>query len=159
MIKIDQRVFSSFSVDDLAKAKAFYSQTLGLEVSEPMGQLALHLPDGHRVFLYAKPDHVAATFTVLNFPVDDVDKAVDELVRLGVRFERYDTPSLKTDEKGISRGKPTVAWFRIPRATSCRCCATGRASGSEHRLGPAAEVEDVDVVDAVAGPTWLMTGR
>lgn len=109
------RAFSSFSVDDLAKAKQFYSQTLGLEVTEPMGQLQLSLTGGTNVFIYGKTHHLAADFTVLNFPVPDVEKAVDALVARGVKFEVYDSATLKTDAKGISRGEgPVIAWFRDP---------------------------------------------
>jgi catechol 2,3-dioxygenase-like lactoylglutathione lyase family enzyme len=110
------RAFSSFSVDDLGKAKEFYGGTLGLEVTEEqeMG-LGLRLAGGTQVFIYPKQDHVPASFTVLNFPVDDVDAAVDGLGRAGVRFERYDQEGLKTDEKGIFRGEgPTIAWFKDP---------------------------------------------
>ena len=113
------KTFSSFSVDDLAKARKFYGETLGLEVTEgTMGQLVLILADGHRVFVYGKPNHLAATFTILNFSVPDVDQAVDGLTRLGVHFESYDSPDLKTDAKGIARGGPgrgpTIAWFKDP---------------------------------------------
>ena len=109
----ESQAFSSFSVDDGRAAKEFYGRTLGLEVSETMGQLVLHLAGGGTVFVYSKPDHAPASFTVLNFKVDDVDAAVDELVRRGVRFEHYD--DLGTDEKGISRqGPPTIAWFKDP---------------------------------------------
>jgi catechol 2,3-dioxygenase-like lactoylglutathione lyase family enzyme len=108
--------FSSFSVNDLQKAKKFYSEILGLEVSEsPMG-LELRMSGGGKVFVYPKSDHNPATFTVLNFPVDDVEQAVDELTGLGVRFEHYSMPNLKTDKKGISRGAggPEIAWFKDP---------------------------------------------
>jgi catechol 2,3-dioxygenase-like lactoylglutathione lyase family enzyme len=113
------KTFSSFSVDDIPKARRFYGETLGLETSEgTMGQLVLVLADGHRVFVYGKPNHQPATFTILNFSVPDVDQAVDALTKLGVRFERYDTADLKTDEKGIARGGPgrgpTIAWFKDP---------------------------------------------
>jgi catechol 2,3-dioxygenase-like lactoylglutathione lyase family enzyme len=108
--------FSSFSVNDLQKAKKFYSETLGLAVSEgPMG-LELRMSGGSKVFVYPKPDHSPATFTVLNFPVDDVEQAVDELTGLGVRFEHYAGPNIKTDKKGIARGGggPEIAWFKDP---------------------------------------------
>jgi hypothetical protein len=86
-----------------------------LKVSEDHGLLTLHLAGGNNVLIYPKPNHVPATFTVLNFPVDDVDQAVDELTRRGVRFEKYDQPDIKTDQKGIMRGKgPTIAWFKDP---------------------------------------------
>jgi catechol 2,3-dioxygenase-like lactoylglutathione lyase family enzyme len=113
----DTKAFSGFAVDDLQKAKAFYGQTLGLEVSqnETMGLLELHLGSGATVLIYPKPNHTPATFTILNFPVDNVEQAVDELTRRGVRFEQYDEPDLKTDEKGIARGEgPVIAWFRDP---------------------------------------------
>ena len=87
-----------------------------LEVSESHGILTLHLAGGNNVIIYPKPNHVPATFTVLNFPVEDVDLAVDELTKRGVQFEHYDLPDIKTDEKGIRRGGngPTVAWFKDP---------------------------------------------
>jgi len=111
----DTKVFSSFSVNDLQKAKEFYSQTLGVEVAEMPEGLELHLAGGARVFLYPKPNHTAATFTVLNFVVDNIEQAVDELTKLGVRFEHYDLGDLKTDEKGIARGPgPDIAWFKDP---------------------------------------------
>jgi catechol 2,3-dioxygenase-like lactoylglutathione lyase family enzyme len=112
----DSKAFSGFSVDDIQKAKAFYSQTLGLEVSEePMGVIGLHLAGGHTVLIYPKPNHAPATFTILNFPVDNVDEAVDELTKRGVRFEHYNEPDLKTDDKGVMRGNgPTIAWFKDP---------------------------------------------
>ena len=104
--------FSSFSVDDVGAAKEFYGGTLGIKVAEqPEGGLALELTNAGRVYLYPKDDHVPATFTVLNFEVDDVDRAVDDLTNLGVSFEPY--PG--TDEKGILRGEgPTIAWFKDP---------------------------------------------
>jgi predicted enzyme related to lactoylglutathione lyase len=107
--------FSSFSVKDLQKAKTFYTSILGLTISENMGTLALHIGDSSsKVIVYPKPDHSPATFTVLNFTVDNVEKTVDELMKLGVRFEHY-TGKIKTDEKGIMRGNgPTIAWFKDP---------------------------------------------
>jgi predicted enzyme related to lactoylglutathione lyase len=111
----ESKAFSGFSANDIPKAKEFYGQTLGLEVSEDHGLLTLHLGGGHKVLVYPKPNHVPATFTVLNFPVKNVDQAVDELKKRGVRFEIYNLPDLKTDEKGIMRGKgPTIAWFKDP---------------------------------------------
>ncbi len=111
--------FSSFSVDDLAKARKFYSETMGLNCSEAMGQLVLDMQGGYRVFVYGKPNHAPATFTVLNFQVPDVAAAVDTLTKAGVTFQHYDQPNLKTDAKGISRGDgaqrgPTIAWFTDP---------------------------------------------
>jgi len=109
------KAFSGFSAGDIAAAKKFYRETLGLEVSEDHGLLTLHLAGGNNVLVYPKPNHTPATFTVLNFPVDDVDLAVDELTRRGVRFEIYDLPEIKTDAKGIMRGHgPTIAWFKDP---------------------------------------------
>lgn len=111
----ESHAFSGFSVDDLQKAKEFYGRTLGLEVSEAHGLLNLRLGGGTSILVYPKPDHSPATFTILNFPIDDVDKAVDELAQRGVRFEIYDQPDLKTDQRGISRGDGvTIAWFKDP---------------------------------------------
>ena len=111
----ESKAFSGFSSNDIPEAKDFYGQTLGLEVSEDHGLLTLHLAGGNNVLIYPKPSHVPATFTVLNFPVDDVDLAVDELTKRGVRFEHYNQGDLKTDEKGIMRGNgPTIAWFKDP---------------------------------------------
>src|SRR5687768_12845433 len=112
----DAKAFQSFSVDDIAKARSFYQDTLGLEVAEsPMG-LKLEVGDGNKVFVYSKPDHKPATFTILNFPVADVDTAVDRLKATGVRFENYDLPNIKTDERGIARDPngPSIAWFKDP---------------------------------------------
>lgn len=114
----DSKAFSGFSVDDLKKAKEFYGQKLGLEVSETKEGLGLQLSGGGKVFLYPKPNHTPATFTVLNFPVDDIEQAVDELVGRGVRFESYEG-EMKTDRKGIFRGAdrgegPNIAWFKDP---------------------------------------------
>jgi catechol 2,3-dioxygenase-like lactoylglutathione lyase family enzyme len=111
----DTKAFSGFSVDDLEAAKAFYGETLGLEVTEENGLLTLDLAGGTKVLAYPKPNHVPATFTILNFPVDDVERAVDELTRRGVGFEIYDQGDLKTDERGIFRGPgPPIAWFKDP---------------------------------------------
>ena len=111
----NSKAFSGFSANDIAKEKEFYAGTLGLDVSEAHGLLTLRLAGGHNVIIYPKPNHVPATFTVLNFPVDNVDLAVDELKKRGVRFEQYNLPDLKTDEKGIMRGNgPTIAWFKDP---------------------------------------------
>lgn len=109
------KAFSGFSVNDIQKAKAFYSQTLGLEVSEMNGLLNLHLAGGTQILIYPKPNHIPATFTILNFPVDNIELTVDELTRRGVRFESYNEQELKTDEKGIFRGEgPLIAWFKDP---------------------------------------------
>lgn len=109
------RAFSGFAVDDIAAAKEFYGGTLGLDVSEAdMGLLMLHLTGGTEVIIYPKPNHTPASFTILNFPVDDIGEAVDELTRRGVRFERYE--QFEQDEKGIARGNggPQIAWFTDP---------------------------------------------
>jgi catechol 2,3-dioxygenase-like lactoylglutathione lyase family enzyme len=110
----DTKAFSTFSVDDVPRAKQFYGETLGLNVSDEMGGLGLHLGGGGEVFVYPKDDHTPAAFTILNFPVENVDQAVDELTEAGVRFEQYEG-ELQTDEKGIHRGEgPTIAWFKDP---------------------------------------------
>lgn len=110
------RAFSGFSANDIGKAREFYGRTLGLDISEDHGILSLHLGGGADVLIYPKAAHTPATFTVLNFPVENVDHAVDELGKRGVRFEIYDDPGFKTDAKGISRnnGGPTIAWFKDP---------------------------------------------
>jgi len=111
----EAKTFSSFSVNDLQKAKQFYGETLGLDVSETPEGLELHTAD-NVVFLYPKPNHTPASFTVLNFAVDDIEAAVDELTGLGVKLEHYNLPDIKTDERGIARGPdgPTIAWFKDP---------------------------------------------
>ena len=107
--------FSGFAVDDIQRARHFYGEILGMEVSEEHGMLTLSIRGGRKVLVYPKPDHVPATYTILNFPVDDDDRAVDELTAAGVSFEHYDEPGLKTDEKGVMRGYgPDIAWFRDP---------------------------------------------
>lgn len=111
------KAFSGFSVNDIPKAKEFYAEILGLEVKDnPMGLLDLNLAGGNHVIIYPKPNHVPATFTILNFPVKNIDEAVDQLIKNGISFEQYDEP-IKTDEKGICRsgGKgPNIAWFKDP---------------------------------------------
>ena len=107
------KAFSGFSVNDAAAAKEFYGGTLGLEVSEANGLLTLHLAGGNNVLAYPKPDHTPATFTILNFPVEDIEAAVDELTARGVHMQRY--PNLEADERGIFRGGgPLIAWFTDP---------------------------------------------
>ncbi len=111
----DAKAFSSFSVNNLEKAKEFYGQTLGFKISEQPEGLQLNLAGGNAVFLYPKPNHTPASFTILNFPVNNIEEAVDELTGLGVRLEKYDQPNLKTDERGIMRGSGTkIAWFKDP---------------------------------------------
>ncbi len=105
------KAFSGFSVDDIAAAKRFYGETLGLRLSEANGLLRLHVDGNTDTVIYPKPDHVPATFTILNFPVDDIEAAVDALVARGVAFEHYDW----VDERGINRrGGPPIAWFKDP---------------------------------------------
>lgn len=110
------KAFSGFAVDDLKKAKHFYSQLLGLEVTDnPMGLIELHISGGTRILIYPKPNHIPATFTILNFPVEDIESTIDRLTQLGVVFEQYNEVNFKTDEKGILRGGgPLIAWFKDP---------------------------------------------
>lgn len=105
------KAFSGFSVDDIPKAKQFYSETLGLEVSEENGMLHLHIAGDRDTLVYPKDDHTPATYTILNFPVDDIEAAVDELTARGVRFDKNEW----VDDKGINRhGGPLIAWFTDP---------------------------------------------
>lgn len=108
------KAFSGFSVDDIPAAAAFYRDTLGLTVEEQNGMLSLHLGSGGTVLVYPKPNHTPATYTLLNFPVDDIDAAVDELTAKGVQFKRYD--GMPADDKGIMRAGhgPDIAWFTDP---------------------------------------------
>jgi len=114
---LENRAFSSFAVDDIEKAKTFYSETLGLKVSqnkEMGGLLTLQFSGGGRVMIYPKSDFVPATFTVLNFPVGNIEGAVEELTSRGVKFEHHEG-NLKTDQKGVFRGGgPLIAWFKDP---------------------------------------------
>ena len=105
------RPFSGFAVDDISVAKEFYGEMLGMPVEEDHGMLTLQIGDGHRILAYPKEEHTPATFTILNFRVDDIDAAVEDLVGRGIVFQRYEG----TDEKGISRGDgPPIAWFNDP---------------------------------------------
>jgi catechol 2,3-dioxygenase-like lactoylglutathione lyase family enzyme len=107
------KAFSGFAVDDLEAARKFYGETLGLDTSEQYGLLTLHLAGGRDTLVYPKADHVPATYTILNFQVDDIDAAVDELAGRGVSLERYD--GMGQDAKGINRaGGPYIAWFKDP---------------------------------------------
>ena len=107
------RAFSGFAVDDVQKAREFYGETLGIRTSEQHGLLTLHLAGDRDTLVYPKPDHTPASYTILNFPVDDIDAAVDQLTARGVRFERYD--GFEQDEKGVFRGGgPYIAWFKDP---------------------------------------------
>jgi catechol 2,3-dioxygenase-like lactoylglutathione lyase family enzyme len=107
------KAFSGFAVDDIEKAREFYGDALGLKTTEEHGLMTLHIAGDRHTLVYPKPDHTPATYTILNFPVDDIDKAVDELAARGVNVERYD--SFDQDEKGIFRGAgPFIAWFKDP---------------------------------------------
>ncbi|HYJ22450.1 MAG TPA: VOC family protein [Solirubrobacterales bacterium] len=114
----NSKAFSGFAVDDLDQARRFYGETLGLKtemLDEENGVMALKLAGGQDTIIYVKPDFVAATYTVLNFPVEDIDEAVDGLVARGVSFERYGNDDLPQDEKGVMReGGPLIAWFKDP---------------------------------------------
>jgi catechol 2,3-dioxygenase-like lactoylglutathione lyase family enzyme len=108
------KAFSGFSVDDIPAAKRFYAETLGLRVSEEYGLLTLHIAGDRDIVVYPKADHTPASFTILNFPVDDIDRAVDDLNARGVQFERYE--GFEQDERGIDRSGegPPIAWFTDP---------------------------------------------
>jgi catechol 2,3-dioxygenase-like lactoylglutathione lyase family enzyme len=109
------QAFSGFAVDDLEKARGFYGDTLGLKTSVDNDLLTLHLAGDRDTLVYPKPDFTPATYTILNFPVDDIDAAVDQLAARGVRFERYDAFGQEQDEKGVWRGEgPPIAWFKDP---------------------------------------------
>jgi catechol 2,3-dioxygenase-like lactoylglutathione lyase family enzyme len=124
----DSKAFSGFSVDDQAAAKGFYGQTLGLEVKEDAMGLRIKLGGGSEVFVYPKDDHTPASFTILNFPVKDIDAAVEELAGKGVTFERYEG---MTDEKGVARGisqnrGPDIAWFKDPAGNTLSILNDGK---------------------------------
>jgi catechol 2,3-dioxygenase-like lactoylglutathione lyase family enzyme len=111
----ESKAFSGFSSNEIEASERFYGETLGLDVTAEMGGLGLHLAGGGEVFIYPKDDHQPATFTFLNFPVEDVEAAVDRLTAAGVTFERYE--GFDQDEKGIMRSDgegPTIAWFKDP---------------------------------------------
>ena len=115
----DAPIFASFAVKDLDPARQFYGRTLGLDLREDkqMGILEIQSPDKSHVLVYPKPAHQPANFTVLNLQVHDIDEAVDALTSVGIKFERYNTPDIKTDAKGVARGDkrgPSIAWFRDP---------------------------------------------
>ena len=115
----NSHTFSGFSVNNLAVAADFYSNTLGLEVADTGMGLEVKVRDGRPVFLYEKQDHVSATFTVLNFVVNDINETIDGLVAKGVVFERYEGMPAEQDERGVLRGKaagqgPDIAWFKDP---------------------------------------------
>jgi predicted enzyme related to lactoylglutathione lyase len=108
------KAFSGFSVDDIERARQFYENTLGLNVTEENGMLGLHIPDGGDILIYPKPDHTPATFTILNFPVEDIDRTVEDLTGRGIEMMRYE--GMSQDEKGIMRDdhSPPIAWFIDP---------------------------------------------
>lgn len=115
----DAQVFSSYSVNDNAAALKFYGETLGCDMKDNGMGLELVFPSGHVVFMYEKADHQPATFTVLNFTVDDINKTIDELAAKGITMERYDSLPSEQDERGVLRGKsadmgPDIAWFKDP---------------------------------------------
>jgi catechol 2,3-dioxygenase-like lactoylglutathione lyase family enzyme len=114
----DSKAFSGFAVDDLDKAKQFYGETLGLKtevLDEEHGLLTLHLAGDRDTLAYLSPEMTPPSYTILNFPVDDIDQAVDDLSARGVSFEQYGNPDLPQDEKGIMReGGPLIAWFKDP---------------------------------------------
>jgi catechol 2,3-dioxygenase-like lactoylglutathione lyase family enzyme len=115
----DTQAFSGFSVNDMAAAKKFYGETLGLDLGEDQMGFTLKIAGGNSIFVYQKDNHEPATFTILNFPVDDIDKTIDELTAKGVKFEHYDNLGFDQDEKGVARGLatnmgPDIAWFKDP---------------------------------------------
>ena len=120
------KAFSGFAVDDIPKAKQFYGDTLGLKVSEENGLLTLHIAGDRATLVYPKEDHTPASYTILNFPVDDIETAVDGLAARGVEFERYTGTEIETDEKGIFRGGgPLIAWFTDPAGNILSVIQTG----------------------------------
>jgi predicted enzyme related to lactoylglutathione lyase len=109
------KAFSGFSVDDVPRAKQFYGETLGIRVTEENGMLTLNIAGDRATLVYPKADHEPATYTILNFPVPDIEAAVDALTERGVQFERYEGTDIETDERGIMRGGgPLIAWFKDP---------------------------------------------
>ena len=109
----ESRAFSGFSTNDLEKAREFYADKLGLDVTEENGSLNLRLEGGGTVFIYPKDNHEPASYTALNFPVKDIDEAVDSLARAGIQLERYE--GIEQDERGIARDENTsIAWFKDP---------------------------------------------
>jgi catechol 2,3-dioxygenase-like lactoylglutathione lyase family enzyme len=114
----NSKAFSGFAVDDLAQARRFYGETLGLSIEmrdEEHGVMALRLGGDRDTLVYLSPEMTPPSYTILNFPVDDIDQAVDDLVARGVTFERYDNEALPQDEKGVMRGDgPLIAWFKDP---------------------------------------------
>jgi catechol 2,3-dioxygenase-like lactoylglutathione lyase family enzyme len=125
----DTKAFQGFSVDDLDAAKRFYGETLGIEVSENDAGLTLHIAGDRNTLIYPKDDHEPASFTILNFPVDDVEGTVDALAERGVEFERYEGTEIETDEKGVFRGGgPLIAWFKDPAGNVLSVIDVGETS-------------------------------
>jgi catechol 2,3-dioxygenase-like lactoylglutathione lyase family enzyme len=119
------KAFSGFSVDDVPRARRFYGETLGLRVTEEYGMLTLHIAGDRDILVYPKPDHVPASFTILNFPVDDIDATVDQLAARGITFEQYAT----TDAKGVMRDQgPPIAWFKDPAGNILSVLQPGSAA-------------------------------
>ncbi len=126
----DTKAFGGFSTDDIQRARKFYGETLGLQLEEQNGLLVLRISGGYKIIVYPKPNHTPATFTVLNFPVKDVETAVTELTKRGVRFEVYTEGPLKTDNRGVFHGEgPTVAWFKDPAGNILSVIEEGRSNG------------------------------
>jgi predicted enzyme related to lactoylglutathione lyase len=124
----DTKAFQGFSVDDLGAAKRFYGETLGIEVAENEAGLTLHIAGDRDTLIYPKEDHAPASFTILNFPVEDVEATVDALAERGVEFERYEGTPIETDEKGVFRGGgPLIAWFKDPAGNVLSVIDAGEA--------------------------------
>lgn len=127
----DTKAFSGFAAPDISAERAFYAETLGIRTSEENGMLTLHLAGDRPVLVYPKPDFQPASYTILNFPVADIDRAVDELSRRGVRFERY--AGFAQDERGIARGDgPPIAWFKDPAGNILSVLQVESAETGEH---------------------------
>jgi predicted enzyme related to lactoylglutathione lyase len=125
----DTKAFQGFSVNDIDAAKQFYGETLGIDVSENDAGLTLHIAGDRNTLIYPKDDHEPASFTILNFPVDDVEATVDALAARGVEFERYEGTETETDEKGVFRGEgPLIAWFKDPAGNVLSVIDVGEAS-------------------------------
>jgi catechol 2,3-dioxygenase-like lactoylglutathione lyase family enzyme len=125
----DSKAFSGFSVNDIEAAKRFYGETLGLDVSENEAGLTVELAGGRNTLIYPKENHEPATFTILNFPVADVEATVDGLTERGVEFERYEGTDIETDEKGVFRGEgPLIAWFKDPAGNVLSVIDEGEAT-------------------------------
>ena len=123
----NSKAFGGYSVTDLQQAKKFYGELLGLSIAEKAHILGLNIPGGSKIIIYEKPDHTPATFTVLNFPVDDIEKTVDELTAKGIQFEQYGPP-IQTDAKGISRSEmASIAWFKDPAGNILSVLESGEA--------------------------------